>query len=149
MSSLSDTLAMDLSMPWWKMWFGTRRTPHERADDLQRLIEDEFLTNVDQLMTEAQAKLEQRVAHTMQRANAISGGLLAGIEQRSAHLKAQCQLLEESGDEESLRRFVAEQEKRAGASIERQTACAVFIEELERVIRALDTGRFEGNARGQ
>jgi hypothetical protein len=149
MSSLSDTLAMDLSMPWWKLWGGTRRTPHERADHLQDLIEDEFLTIVDQLMTEARAQLEQRVAHTMQRANAISGGLLAGIEQRSAHLKAQCQLLEGSGDEESLRQFVVEQEKRASSSIERQTACAVFIEEIEGVVRALDAGKLGGNARGQ
>jgi hypothetical protein len=149
MSSLSDTLAMDLSMPWWKLWFGTRKTPHERADRLQHLIESEFLTIVDQLVTEARSQLEQRVASTMQRANAISGGLLAGIEHRSAHLKAQCQLLEGSADEASLARFVAEQEKRATASIERQTACAVFIEQVEAVVRALDTGRLGGGARGQ
>ncbi len=137
-AALSDTVAMDLGAPWWKLWFAARPSPAERADHLANLIEEEFASVVHELVQEAKAQLARRVGHTMQVANAISDGMMSGIERRCKLLATEYAQLAAENDESALQRFEEEQQNRATACAETSAACAAFGEELRRAIKALE-----------
>ena len=135
---LSDKVAVDLGSSWWKQWFAVRRAAEERANHLQRLIEDDFLRIADGLVREAETQLNQRVDYIMQRVNAINMGLRAGIERRSANLAGEHALLDGTVDEQSLTRFETEQRQRAEDCVRKQDAYAAALEELNLVLETLD-----------
>ena len=129
---------MDLGSSWWQQWFAVRRAAEERANHLQRLIEDDFLRIADGLVREAETQLNQRVDYIMQRVNAINMGLRAGIERRSANLAGEHALLDGTADEQSLTRFETEQRERAEDCVRKQDAYAAALEELGFVLETLD-----------
>jgi hypothetical protein len=135
---LADKVAVDLGSSWWKQWFAVRRAAEERANHLQRLIEDDFLRIADGLVREAETQLNQRVDYIMQRVNAINMGLRAGIERRSANLAGEHALLDGTVDEQSLTRFETEQRERAEDCVRKQDAYAAALEELNLVLETLD-----------
>jgi Dynamin family len=135
---LADKVAVDLGSSWWMQWFAVRRAAEDRANHLQRLIEDDFLRIADGLVREAETQLTQRVDYIMQRVNAINMGLRAGIERRSTNLAGEHALLDGTADEESLTRFESEQRRRAEDCVRKQDAYAAALEELGFVLETLD-----------
>ena len=135
---LADKVAVDLGSSWWQQWFAVRRAAEERANHLQRLIEDDFLRIADGLVREAETQLNQRVDYIMQRVNAINMGLRAGIERRSVNLAGEHALLDGTADEQSLTRFESEQRQRAEDCVRKQDAYAAALEELGFVLETLD-----------
>jgi signal recognition particle receptor subunit beta len=137
-TSLSEKVTMDLGTSWWRQWFATRRAAEERASQLHRMIEDDFLRVTDDLVDEAESHLRERVDYIMQRVNAISNGLRTGIERRSANLEREHALLNGSGDEHSLERFEMEQNQRAEACVRKQDAYTAALRELASLLQGLD-----------
>jgi hypothetical protein len=135
-AALSKSVAMDLESGWWKRWRSARREPVERAQHIRLLIREEFFALVDELAQGAEQHLGLRVDHTMQRADAIGGGLRMGIDQRRANLAAELALLNGSGDEASLERFEREQCERASTCAARR---AVYTSTLDEIARMLET----------
>jgi signal recognition particle receptor subunit beta len=135
---LADKVAVDLGSSWWMQWFAVRRAAEDRANHLQRLIEDDFLRIADGLVREAETQLTQRVDYIMQRVNAINMGLRAGIERRSTNLAGEHALLDGTADEESLTRFESEQRRRAEDCVRKQESYAAALEELGFVLETLD-----------
>jgi Dynamin family len=135
---LADKVTMDLGTSWWRQWFATRRAAEERASHLHGLIESDFSKIVDELVSEADAHLRERVDYIMQRVNAISTGLRTGIERRSANLAREHALLNGVGDEHALERFETEQNQRAEDCARKQDAYAVALNELNAVLDGLD-----------
>ena len=74
----------------------------------------------------------------MQVANAISDGMMSGIERRCKLLATEYAQLAAENDESALQRFEEEQQNRATACAETSAACAAFGEELRRAIKALE-----------
>jgi signal recognition particle receptor subunit beta len=138
LSPLADKVAVELGAPWWRQWFAQRRAAEEQAEHLQRLIESDFLRIAADLAGEAEAQLRQRIDYIMQRVNAISMGLRAGIERRTAHLAREHTLLEGTADEETLRRFEHEQTQRAEECVRKQDAYTAALQQLGTVLDLLD-----------
>jgi hypothetical protein len=146
---LADKVAVHLGAPWWRQWFAQRRAAEERADHLHGLIESDFLRIAEELVREAEGQLRQRVDYIMQRVNAISMGLRAGIERRTAHLVREYALLEGTADQETLRRFESEQSERAEECMRKQDAYTAALQELGTVLELLDTPPAESSRRLQ
>jgi tRNA U34 5-carboxymethylaminomethyl modifying GTPase MnmE/TrmE len=137
-AALSRSVAMDLESGWWKRWRSARRAPVERAQHIRLLIQEEFFALVDELVQGAEQYLGLRVDHTMQRADAIGGGLRMGIDQRRTNLAVELALLNGSGDEASLERFEREQCERASTCAARRTVYTSTLEELARMLETLE-----------
>jgi signal recognition particle receptor subunit beta len=137
-AALSKSVAMDLESGWWKRWRSARREPVERAQHIRLLIREEFFALVDELAQGAEQHLGLRVDHTMQRADAIGGGLRMGIDQRRANLAAELALLNGSGDEASLERFEREQCERASTCAARRAVYTSTLDELARMLETLE-----------
>jgi hypothetical protein len=137
-AALSRSVAMDLGSGWWKRWFSARRAPVERAEQIRRLIQQEFFALVEELVEDAEQHLKLRVEHTMQRADAVGGGLRMGIDQRRANLAAELALLKGSGDEISLEHFQREQRERASNCIARRAVYTSVLDELARMLETLE-----------
>ncbi|HEY1244931.1 MAG TPA: hypothetical protein VGF29_08875, partial [Hyphomicrobiaceae bacterium] len=97
----------------------------------------------EELVGEAEAHLSERVDYIMRRVNAISNGLRAGVERRTANLAREQELLNGPGDQHGLERFETEQQQRASACAERQAAHAAVLAELRAVLDALDGAQGE------
>jgi hypothetical protein len=143
---LSVKVALDLGQPWWKLWFATRPTPEQKAQHVRQLIKDEFFPVSEALVRLAETRLTERATHIMERANALTDSMLAGVERRKERLAAQHGLLSGVKDGEAVKRFQQEQEQRAQALAETWTACAAFGEELGRLTRVLETVSRDANA---
>ncbi|MBO0766550.1 MAG: dynamin family protein, partial [Hyphomicrobiaceae bacterium] len=135
---LGDKVTMDLGVAWWRRWFASRKLAKGRANHLRCLIEEDFLQIAEELVSEAEAHLSERVDYIMGRVNAISNGLRVGVERRTANLAKEQELLNGAGDEHRLERFEVEQQQRASACAERQAAYAAVLAELQAVLDALD-----------
>jgi signal recognition particle receptor subunit beta len=142
---LSATVALDLGAPWWKLWFAARRSPQERAEHLGKLIEDEFHPVVEALVDLAETRLSERAGYTIGRANAISAGMLVGIERRRSLLAAERGLLDGVSDKPAMQRLEREQAERATACRQTRAACAVYSEELARLASVLEHASREGD----
>jgi chaperonin cofactor prefoldin len=140
---LGERVAVDLGVSWWRRWFASRRLAKERANHLRCLIEEDFLKITEELVAEAGSHLSERVDYIMRRVNAIGNGLRAGVERRTANLARERELLDGAGDEHSVEQFEAEQQRRAGACMERQTAYAEVLVELQTVLEALEGAHSE------
>jgi signal recognition particle receptor subunit beta len=137
LSALSDRVTMDLDTHWWTHWFRARRSAQEHGNQLRILIENDFLPIVEQLVGDAVESLRERVGYTMQRANAITGGLLSGVEQRRQNLAVQAAPLKGAGDAQSAVRREREQTARIQKCLERQATLIASCEELENVLAGL------------
>ncbi|HEX5957818.1 MAG TPA: hypothetical protein VFY92_04065, partial [Hyphomicrobiaceae bacterium] len=135
---LGDKVAVDLDVAWWRRWFAGRRVAKERANHLRSLIEEDFLAISEELVQEAEAHLTQRIDYIMERVNAISSGLHAGVERRAEALARERALLVGAEDGSGLERFEAEQQERANACAARQAAFAAVLTELDAVLGGLD-----------
>jgi signal recognition particle receptor subunit beta len=140
---LGDKVTMDLGVKWWRRWFASRKLAKGRANHLRCLIEEDFLQIAEELVGEAGAHLSERVDYIMRRVNAISNGLRAGVERRTANLAREQELLTGAGDEHGLERVEVEQQQRASACAERQAAYAAVLAELRAVLDALDGAQGE------
>jgi signal recognition particle receptor subunit beta len=138
---LAGKVTMDLGMPWWREWFAAPRSAEERADDLRRLIEADFLRIAEELVREAEQRLAERVDYVMQRVNAISAGLRIGLERRHANLAREHALLDGTGDELSLQRFESEQNRRAEECSLKLEVYAAAQQDLGSVLEILDAAQ--------
>ncbi len=131
LAALSDKVTMDLDTHWWTHWIKARRSAREHGNQLRILIENDFLPIVEQLVGDAVDSFRERVGYTMQRANAITSGLLSGVEQRRQNLAVQARPLKGAGDAQSAARREHEQTARIQKCIERQATLIASCEELE------------------
>jgi hypothetical protein len=140
---LGDKVTMDLGVAWWRRWFASRKMAKGRANHLRCLIEEDFLKIAEELVVEAETHLSERVGYIMRRVNAISNGLRAGVERRTANLAREREVLDGGGDEHSLERFEVEQQQRASACVERRAAYVAALAELQGVLDTLDGAQGE------
>jgi signal recognition particle receptor subunit beta len=140
---LGDKVTLDLGVTWWRKWFASRKLAKGRANHLRCLIEEDFLQIAEELVGEAGAHLSERVDYIMRRVNAISNGLRAGVERRTANLARERELLSGAGDDHGVERFETEQQERADACAERRAAYAAVLAELQAVLEALDGAQGE------
>jgi signal recognition particle receptor subunit beta len=140
---LGDKVTMDLGVKWWRRWFASRKLAKGRANHLRCLIEEDFLQIAEELVGEAEAHLSERVDYIMRRVNAISNGLRAGVDRRTANLAREQEQLNGPVDQHGLERFEVEQQQRASACAERQAAFTAVLAELRVVLDALDGARGE------
>ena len=146
LAPLADKVTMDLETHWWQHWIKTRRSADEHANQLCQMIENDFLPIVDRLVGDAVRRLTERVEYTMQRANAITGGLLAGIDQRKANLAFESAPLNGADDAQGATRRESEHGARIQASLDRHAALVASGEQLGCIATALsalqtETGR--------
>lgn len=135
---LSDTVVLDLALPWWKQWFAARPDPTERALDLMRLIRADFFPMVDELVGEAQGLLSKRIGRTLVQARTVGDSLIDTIEKRRAELARELDgLFGVSGGSEGLEAFEKEQTSRAAHCTKRRETCAGFSIELEKLLHVL------------
>ena len=144
---LTTATALDLGERWWKLLFAAKPSPQEQADHLRQLIDAEFAGIVDELIRLAQMRLAERTDHTLKRLNAVSHGLLAGIEMRKSLLAAECDRLSRLGNEEALQRADSELLERTQACTAARTACTWLGEELTRLMQTLEAGSGETETR--
>jgi hypothetical protein len=135
---LGDRVDMVLADPVLRRWFGARRSSEERADDLRRLIETEFLRVSDDLLAVTEKALGERVAYVMQRINAISTGLLIGIERRRDNLAKEQALFDGDGGGTSFAAFEADRQKHLDACEYKRASCEAALGELAAVLQVLD-----------
>lgn len=147
LSALSDRVTMDLDTHWWMHWIRARRSAQEHGVQLRILIENDFLPIVEQLVGDAVDSLRERVGYTMQRANAITSGLLSGVEQRRQNLAVQAAPLRGTGDAQSTARREREQTARIQKCLERQATLIASCEELENVLTGLAGLQIENGRR--
>lgn len=131
---LSETVVLDLDMPWWKLWSAARPDPQERANDLARLIHADFVPLAEEMMREAEAQFAQRIARTLQQAHAVSTGMLTAMQQRKAQLVSEYESLNSPTRGETAERFAQEQQQKATQCSERQKACANLASELGKLL---------------
>ncbi len=143
---LSVKVALDLGQPWWKLFLAARPTPEEKAQHVRQLIKGEFFPVTEALVRLAETRLAERATHIMDRANALTNSMLAGIERRKERLAAQSGLLNGVKDGDTARGFQQEQEQRAQALAETWAACAAFGEDLGRLTRVLEMVSRDANA---
>jgi signal recognition particle receptor subunit beta len=147
LAALSDRVTMDLDTHWWTHWIRARRSAREHGNQLRILIENDFLPIVEQLVGDAVDSLRERVGYTMQRANAITSGLLSGVEQRRQNLTVQAAPLKGTGDAQSAARREREQTARIQKCLERQATLIASCEELENVLAGLASLQIENGRR--
>jgi signal recognition particle receptor subunit beta len=143
LAPLGEKVTMDLGVGWLRRWFASRKLAKERANHLRCLIEEDFLKIAEDLVKEAEAHLSERVDYIMGRVNAISNGLHAGVERRTANLARERELIDGAGDPQGLQRFETEQRQRAEAFAVRRAAYAEVLVELETVLEGLDCAQGE------
>ncbi|HJU30413.1 MAG TPA: hypothetical protein VJ740_03130, partial [Hyphomicrobiaceae bacterium] len=142
---LSVTVALDLGERWWKMWLAGRPTAQEQADHLRRLIDAEFAGIVEELVRLAQMRLTERSEHTLRRLNAVSDGLLSGVEKRRSLLAAEYDRLHKLG-EDTIRQSDGGRAQRTCAAA--LSACTAVGEELAGLIAALEAATGETQPEG-
>ena len=147
LSALSDRVTMDLDTHWWMHWIRARRSAQEHGNQLRILIENDFLPIVEQLVGDAVESLRERVEYTMQRANAITSGLLSGVEQRRQNLAVQAAPLKGAGDAQSAARREHEQTAHIQKCLERQATLIASCEELEAILAGLSSVQIESGRR--
>jgi hypothetical protein len=131
---LTDTVVLDLDVPWWKLWFAARPEPRERAADLKRLIRSDFLPVVDEMVREAQAHFATRITRMLQQAHAVSTGMLSTLQQRKAQVLAEHEAYSSLGHSQDHERFEHEQRQKADRCAARQAAAATLAEELGKLL---------------
>lgn len=125
---LSETLVLDLDVPWWKAWFAARPDPSVRAAELRRLIYDDFLPLLEQLAETAAQQLNVRIYRTLQQAQAVSTGLLGAMQQRKAQVIADYEAFSSSNNSPEV--FDQQQQAKADACDQRRMAAADLSAEL-------------------
>ena len=125
---------------------GAPFSAEDHGNQLRLLIENDFLPIVDQLVGDAVDCLCERVEYTMQRANAITSGLLSGVEQRRENLAVEAAPLKGAGDAQSAARREHEQVARIQKCMERQATLIASCEELGNILTGLNSLQVE-NAR--
>lgn len=133
-SPLSETVVLDLDLPWWKMWFAARPDPHDRAADLARLIHADFGPMAEEMVREAQAQFAQRISLTLQQAHAVSSGMLTAIQERKSRILADYDAFSNQTQGQTVEAFEADQQERARRCTERQSACSLLGKELAKVL---------------
>jgi hypothetical protein len=131
---LTDTVVLDLDVPWWKLWFAARPDPRQRAADLKRLIRSDFLPVVDEMVREAQAQFATRITRMLQQAHAVSTGMLTTFQRRKAQLLAEHEAFGNLDQTEDQEQFEKEQQQRADHCAVRQAAAAALAEELGKLL---------------
>jgi hypothetical protein len=132
-SPLSESVVLDLDVPWWKLWFAARPDPKERAADLARLIQADFVPLSEEMVREAQAAFAQRIARTLQQAHAVSSGMLTAIQERKSRVVTDYEnFTNQAGASQET--FEGEQHERARRCTERQSACSLLGKELAKVL---------------
>ena len=147
LAPLSDKVTMDLETHWWTHWIKARRSAEDHGNQLRLLIENDFLPIVDQLVGDAVDCLCERVEYTMQRANAITSGLLSGVEQRRENLAVEAAPLKGAGDAQSAVRREHEQVARIQKCMERQATLIASCEELGNILTGLNSLQVENGRR--
>jgi Dynamin family len=138
-SSLTRKVTMDLGSHWWKHFLKARRSPDEHAEHLRDLIEADFRPLVGQLIDAAEARLHERVEYTMQRATAVTGGLISGIKQRRLSLALESAMYTGQSDGDRPESLDREHNTRIRADTERLAALDLAEEQLGKLVAFSDS----------
>ena len=100
LSVLSKALVFDLDYPWWLAWWKGRLSAKDRLGELDRMIRQEFLPVVDELVGTAHRHLTDQIAATLLNANVICSGIVDALRTQSEWHAAKVQelLLINAGD---------------------------------------------------
>jgi hypothetical protein len=140
LAALSESMALDLSQPWWRRWWGWRSDTAERLVDLETLIKQEAGTMASALAEAGHARLRSRQATIVRHATMIYLGLVEYIQAQSEKRLARTRLL--ISERESIELGHAEQDYRTRcAELERRiVAVQEAGERLARVERVWNRG---------
>jgi signal recognition particle receptor subunit beta len=131
---LTDTVVLDLDVPWWKLWFAARPEPRERAADLKRLIRTDFLPVVDEMVREAQAQFAARITRMLQQAHAVSTGMLSTFQRRKAQVLAEHEAYSKLDHTQDQEEFERNQQLNVDRCAARQAAAATLADELAKLL---------------
>jgi hypothetical protein len=134
---LSDFVTMDLSQPWWKIWFAGRPNPQERSKHLRALIEHDFLEVIGKLVEEARRQLNARIDHTMKKIQAVVSSLLAATGHRGQSAWID-QLGSDCVNAERFEQVELERKQRRAVSAKRLANFVTTGNELRALLRKLD-----------
>lgn len=104
-AALSQVVALDLALPWWKAWWAARPTLESRIGELRRIVQGEFDPLIQDLIDEAIATLSERSQHASRQARIGTVDIVNDIHRRSAELVAGLQQAGGGPDSEAISRM--------------------------------------------
>ena len=134
---LRETVVLDLGVSWWKLGFGAKPDPAERARHLRTLIEGDFFPMTAELVREADAHFGWSIAHTLDKARAVAESIMATVRRRNDELMAAFEQWKRDGEQPGDNAFDIDQCRRAVEVSGRHAHLANDIAELNGLLTAL------------
>ena len=135
---LRQTVVLDLSVAWWKVWFAARPDPVDRAQHLQKMIESDFAPITAELVREAESYFGWYIAHTLDKARAVAESMLANVRNRNEQIIAEFEDWQRRGEQPGEDDFEAKQCRRAVELASERTRLATDIGELSALLTSLN-----------
>ncbi len=110
---LRQTVVLDLSVAWWKVWFAARPDPVDRAEHLRKMIDSDFAPITAELVREAESYFGWYIAHTLDKARAVAESMLANVRNRNEQIIAEFEEWQRKGEQPGDDDFEAKQCRRA------------------------------------
>lgn len=135
---LRQTVVLDLSVAWWKVWFAARPDPVDRAAHLRQMIETDFAPITAELVREAESYFGWYIAHTLDKARAVAESMLANVRNRNEQIIAEFEEWQLKGERPGHDDFEARQCRRAVELSGERTRLIADIEELNALLTSLN-----------
>lgn len=135
---LRQTVVLDLSVAWWKVWFAARPDPVDRAAHLRKLIEGDFGPIVAELVREAESYFGWYIAHTLDKARAVAETMLANVRHRNEQIIAEFEEWQRKGEQPGEEDFEAKQCRRAVELAGERSRLLDDIRELNTLLTSLN-----------
>ena len=135
-TSLNETLVLDLDLPWWKNWFMQRPNPAQRANDLIAIIEEDFFPIAEDMVNAIREQISARTQRTLQQAEAVSTGMLSTVQERRGNVITEYEAFQNNMHDQQFDNFEAEQSeavKRCETRLEACKALAAQLQELQSI----------------
>lgn len=87
LASLGSSINIEIGQPWWLSWWGSQKTPAEKAVELEREIRRQFTPIAERLVTLAQAELGAFAAETRSTIAAVASGTISSTSARLHDLR--------------------------------------------------------------
>lgn len=132
-SSLNDTLVLDLDMPWWKAWFAQRPDPRQQAQDLINVVEEDFFPIAEDMIAAISKQMTRRTERTLQQAEAVSTGMLTTVQERRGRVVSEYEAFRGETTGPAYDQFQGDQAHKAERCAERHEACRRLAEQLRQL----------------
>ncbi len=83
LSALGQTVALDLAAPWWKRWWGSKRSVDDQKRELDRVIRQEFFPIVHMLVKSARNRLKSQQSRVLQNSSMVYMSLVDILQEQS------------------------------------------------------------------